>query len=143
MIVAGGVEDEFTKGLSGGGVDDADVVVVDQRQDLGSGLGLADTDVVESSGDSEGDVADLGDPVGADPVVAVVLAATGGGFGSGLVGGGGGCLMGQGPVRSVLVVGLDEGVEQGLEFSYPACFRAFSGVDASLARDSATRQLSQ
>jgi len=46
LVVAGGVEGEFAEDFAGGGVDDADVVVVGQEQDGGSGVGLADADVV-------------------------------------------------------------------------------------------------
>ena len=41
----------------------------------------------------------------------------GGGLGAGLVGGGGGGLAGQGPVRPPVVVLVSEGVQQGLEFA--------------------------
>ena len=43
----------------------------DREQDVGSGVGLADADVVEPAGDAEGDVAGFGDAVGAEPVMAV------------------------------------------------------------------------
>ena len=47
LIVPGGVEDEFAEDFSGGGGDDGDVEVLDEHGDGGSGVGSADTDVVE------------------------------------------------------------------------------------------------
>ena len=70
LVVAGGVDGEFAEEFAGGGVDDADVEVVDQHQDVGPGVGSADADVVEAAVDSEGDAAGLVDAVGADAVVA-------------------------------------------------------------------------
>jgi hypothetical protein len=37
LVVAGGVEDEFAQEFAGGGVDDADVQVLEQEQDVGPG----------------------------------------------------------------------------------------------------------
>jgi hypothetical protein len=45
LVVAVGVEDEFSEELSGGGLDDAYVEVLDQQQDVGSGVGSSDADV--------------------------------------------------------------------------------------------------
>jgi hypothetical protein len=50
-------------------VDDADVQVLDEQQDVGSGVGSADADVVQPSAGAEGDAAGCVDAVGADPVV--------------------------------------------------------------------------
>ncbi|PZS11353.1 MAG: hypothetical protein DLM55_01855, partial [Acidimicrobiales bacterium] len=55
LVVAGGVEDQFAQELSGGGVDDANVEVVDQEQDAGSGVGSAHSDVVEFAVVAQGD----------------------------------------------------------------------------------------
>ena len=85
-----------------------------EHEDAGAGVGSADADVVQASGDAQGDDAGLVDAVGADPVVGVG-AGCGVGFGSGGVGGGGGGLMGQGAVWAAVVVVLDEGVELGLQ----------------------------
>ena len=41
MVVLGGVEDQFAEEFAGGGVDDPDVEVVDEEQDVGSGVGFA------------------------------------------------------------------------------------------------------
>jgi len=49
--------DELGQEFAGGGVDDADVEVVDREEDLGSGVGSADADVVESSVVAEGETA--------------------------------------------------------------------------------------
>ena len=95
LVVAVGVDGEFAEEFAGGGVDDADVEVVDQHQDAGSGVGPADADVVEAAVDAEGDAAGLVDAVGANPVVVVGSAQLiGAGLGSGGVGGSWGCSVG-------------------------------------------------
>jgi hypothetical protein len=45
LVVAAGVEDQVAEELSGGGVDDADVQVLDEQEDVGSGVGSPDADV--------------------------------------------------------------------------------------------------
>ncbi len=91
------------------------MVVLGEQQDVGSGVGSADTDVAEFPCDAQGDRTGFVDLVGADAVVGVGgAAAAGTGFGAGVVGGGGGCAVGQGTMRPVVVVDLDEDVEQGL-----------------------------
>jgi hypothetical protein len=45
LVVASGVDVEIGDELSGGGVDDSDVEVLDEQQDVGSGVGSADADV--------------------------------------------------------------------------------------------------
>src|SRR6185437_6006919 len=91
LVVAGGVQGE----LSGGGVDDADVEVLNQEEDMGSGAVLADADVVEAAVIAEGDGAGVVDAVGADAVVGVGVAVTRGGLGPGGVGGGRGGVVRQ------------------------------------------------
>jgi hypothetical protein len=59
---------------------------VDEQQDAGSGVGSADTDVVEAAVDPQGDLAVGVDAVVPDAVV-MVVACGGGGLGAGLVGG--------------------------------------------------------
>ena len=54
LVVAGGVEGEVAEQFAGGGVDDADVEVVDEHDDVGPGVGPADADVVEFAGVAEG-----------------------------------------------------------------------------------------
>ena len=49
-------------------MDDADVQVLDEEQDVGSGVGSADADVMQATGQAEGDAAGLVDAVGADAV---------------------------------------------------------------------------
>jgi hypothetical protein len=69
--------------FAGVGVDDADVAVLDEHEDVGSGVGLADADGVELAVVAECDLAGFVDAVVADAVVGVVAAVTwGGGFGS-------------------------------------------------------------
>src|SRR4051794_35872378 len=115
LIVLGGVQDQFTEQFAGGFVDDADVEVLDQEQDVGSGVGSSDADVVQASVVAQGDHPGGVDDVFADAVVGVGgVGAVGGGFGSGGVGDGGGAAS-QGPVGSVVVVVLPEGVDLGLE----------------------------
>jgi hypothetical protein len=115
LVVAGGVDGELAEELAGGGVDDADVQVLDEHQDPGAGVGAADADVVEPAADAEGELAVGVDAVGADAVVGVAGAVARDCLGPGGVGGGGGGPVGQGPVRALLVVGGGEGVEEGLE----------------------------
>ena len=75
--------------LAGGGVDDADVEVVDEQEDVGSGVGSADADVAELAGDAQGDGAGFVDRVVADSVMGVTGAVGArDGFGPGLVDGG-------------------------------------------------------
>ena len=50
LVVKVWVEGEVAQDLAGGGVDDADVEVVDEEQDAGSGVGSPDADVMEPSG---------------------------------------------------------------------------------------------
>ncbi|HEU4945671.1 MAG TPA: hypothetical protein VFT31_00820 [Kribbella sp.] len=57
--------------FAGGGVDDADVEVVGEQDDVGSGVGSADADVVEAAGVAQGDAAGLVDAVVPHPVVGV------------------------------------------------------------------------
>ena len=56
-------------------MDDADVQVVDEQQDVGSGVGSADADVVQAAVDAQGDAAGLVDLVVAESVVGVAVAA--------------------------------------------------------------------
>ena len=71
MVVDVGVEGEFAEEFSGGGVDDADVEVGDEHDDVGSGVGSADADVVESCVVAQCDDAGVVDAVVADAVVGV------------------------------------------------------------------------
>ena len=50
LVVAGGVEGEVAEEFAGGGVEDADVEVVDEEDDGGAGVGAADADVVQATG---------------------------------------------------------------------------------------------
>ena len=89
LVVAVGIECEVSEEFSGGGVDDADVVAVDELEDLGSGVFGADADVVHAAVDAEAELAEGIDLVVEDPVVGVGAAVGGwAGFGAGLVGGG-------------------------------------------------------
>ena len=55
LVVAGGVEDEVAEQFAGGGVDDAEVAVGDEHDDAGSGVFMAEADVVEAAVVAEGD----------------------------------------------------------------------------------------
>ena len=101
--------------LSGGGVDDADVEVLDEQDDVGSGVGPADADVVEPAAVAQGEGAGFADGVGADVVVGVGGAVAGDGFGPGGVRGGRGGPVRQGAVRPLVVVAGGEGVQEGLK----------------------------
>ena len=87
---------------------------MDEDQDVGSGVGSADADVVQAAGRRRVMDAGLVDAVGADPVVGVG-AVSRVGFGACAVGGRWGGAVGQGAVRAVVVVFVDEGVELGLQ----------------------------
>ena len=116
LVVLGGVEDQLAEQLAGGGVDHADVQVLDEQDEVGSGMGSADAEVVQPAGDAQGDAAAVVDAVVPDPVVGVGIAAGGGlGLGEGGIDGRGGGPVRQGPVRPAMVVLVGERVEQGLQ----------------------------
>jgi hypothetical protein len=75
------VEDEFAAEFAGGGVEHADVEVLDQDEDVGSGVGSADAAGLEPALVAQGDFAPLVDPVVADSVVDVAAAVAGAGLG--------------------------------------------------------------
>ena len=87
MVALGWVECEFAEEFAGGGVDDADVEVLNEDEDAGSGVGSADADGVEPAAVAKGDLAAGVDPVVAEAVVGVLVAVAGGGLGAGRVGG--------------------------------------------------------
>src|SRR4051795_4266207 len=117
LVALGCVEDELAEEFAGGGVDDADVEVLGEDGDAGSGVGAADADGVHLAAVSPGDLAGLVDLVVADAVVGFFGAVAGARRRLGAVRVdrcGGGSVV-QGAVWPVLVVLLDEGVEEGLE----------------------------
>ena len=71
LVVPAGVDGELAEEFAGGGVDDADLDVLEEQQDVGSGAGSADADGVQAAGQARGDAAGGVDAVGADPVVGV------------------------------------------------------------------------
>ena len=73
-----GFEDQLAEEFAGDGVDDADLEVLDEQDDVGSGVGSADADVVESAVVAQGDGAGFVDAVVADPVVGVGVAGRSG-----------------------------------------------------------------
>src|SRR5262249_43975680 len=79
LVVAVRVDGQVAQGFSGGGVDDGDVEVLDEQDDVGSGVGSSDADVAEAAGDAEGDAAGFVDLVAADSVVGVGGAVAAGG----------------------------------------------------------------
>jgi len=81
LVVAVGVEGEVAEELAGGGVDDAHVQVGDEEDDGGSGVFLAEADVVEATLVAEGDSSGFVDAVVADPPVGVAAAVAGAGLG--------------------------------------------------------------
>jgi hypothetical protein len=104
--------------LSGGGVDDADVQVLNEHKDVGCGVGSSDADGVELPAVAQGDLAGFVDAVVAEPLVCLAVAVLGrAGFGAGLLGGGGGGVPGQGSVWSAMVVLVDECLDQRLELA--------------------------
>ena len=80
LVVAVGVEDEVAEQFAGGGVDHAHVSVGDEEEDGGSGVLVAQADVVELAVVAERDASGLVDAVVADPPVGVAGAVAGGGF---------------------------------------------------------------
>ena len=90
LVVAGWVDGKFADELTGGGVDDPDVQVLDEHQDGGPGVLVAGADVVEAAVDAQGELAGGVCAVGADAVVGVGGAVAGCGLGTCGVGGGGG-----------------------------------------------------
>ena len=55
LVVPDGVEGELAEEFSGGLGDDADVQVLDEQEDVGSGVGSSDADVVEPAVDAQCD----------------------------------------------------------------------------------------
>src|SRR3712207_1441382 len=66
LVAAGGVEDQVAEEFSGGGVDDADVEVLDEGENAGSGVGSADAEGVEPAAVAQGDLPGLVDAVDPD-----------------------------------------------------------------------------
>jgi hypothetical protein len=95
LVALGGVESEFAEELASGGVDDADVEVLDEDQDAGSSAGSADADGVEPAAVAQRDLAAGVDTVAADAVVGVSPTVACGGLGTGGVGGRRGGSVGQ------------------------------------------------
>ena len=88
LVVAVWVEGQCSEDFAGGGVDDADVEVLDEHDDVGSLVGSADADVVESAVDTQGDDAAVVDAVVTDSFVGLrVEAGVGQGLGQVLVAG--------------------------------------------------------
>ena len=114
MVVPGGVEGESSEEFAGGGVDDADVAIVDEEKDGGSGVGSSDADVVESAVVAEGDDAAGVDAVVSDALACVIGGGSWCGFGESLVGDAW-CDAVEGSVWALVVVGVDERVELVLE----------------------------
>ena len=109
LVVAFWVDPEFAQEFAGEGVDDPDVEVLDEEQDVGSGVGSADADVAETAADAQGDAAGFVDAVVPDPVVGVgVAAGSGQGLGQGVVDRCWGGPVREGPVWAVGVVLVDE-----------------------------------
>jgi len=97
-------------------VDHSDVEIVDEHDDVGSGVGSSDANVEEAASMSEGDLALGVDDIVADTVVLVEVAAGGGSsLGQGVVDGGRGGAVGQRAVRALLVVEAGEEIEVRLE----------------------------
>ena len=103
MVVPGRVQGQLAPEFTGLCGDHADVEVLAEEQDVGSGVGSSDADVVELAVVAEGDNAGVVDPVSADAVVGVGAGAGGGGPGAGGVGRGGDPAA-QGAVRGAVVV---------------------------------------
>jgi hypothetical protein len=115
LVVAAGVEYEFSNELAGVFGDDPDVAVADEHEDPGACPVAADADVVQAAGVAEGDFAVAVDAVFADAEVFADLDALAGGncAGAGVPGGGRGAAPDT-AVGPVVVVVVGEGVQLGL-----------------------------
>jgi hypothetical protein len=80
---------------------------LDEQDDVGSGVGPADADVVEAAGVAQGEGAGFADDVGADPVVGVVVAGEGVELGLELGEGGGLGVLGGQPLLQCLLESFD------------------------------------
>jgi hypothetical protein len=99
--------------LAGGGVDDPDLEVVDELEELRSGVFGPDADVVDAAVEAQGKLAVEVDSVRQHAVVPVAAAVGArAGLRAGLVGRGRGGSVRQGAVRPMVVVGLDEGLDE-------------------------------
>ena len=47
LVVLAGIDDQVAQDLAGGGVRDGDVEVLEEQDDVGSGVGSADADVAQ------------------------------------------------------------------------------------------------
>jgi hypothetical protein len=74
LVALGCVEGELSEQFAGDGVDYADLEILGQDDDAGSGVGSADADGVHLALVAPGDLAGLVDLVVADSVVGVVVA---------------------------------------------------------------------
>ena len=112
LVVAGGVEGQFAEQLACRGVDYSDLVVVDQDANSFVFVGAADSDVVHSGVESEGDGSGVVDAVFSDSPVPV-----GSCWGCFRAGGVGLCRCSpvEGSVRADGVVVVPERVELGLK----------------------------
>ena len=115
MVVAAGVEDQFSYEFSGVFGDDPDVAVADEHEDRGVCSVAADADVVQAAGVAEGEFAVAVDAVFADAEVFADLNAL---PGRNCAGSGGPC-GGRGPaadaaVRLTVVEVVGEGAQLGL-----------------------------
>ena len=67
LVLPRGVQGELAEDLSGGLGHDGDLAVLDDENDVGSGVGSADADVEELAVVAQRDLACGVDPVGAEP----------------------------------------------------------------------------
>ncbi len=67
MVSLREVDSQLPEELAGRGVDHADVEILDEQDDVGSGVVPADPDAVQLAGDPQGHLAGLVDDVVADP----------------------------------------------------------------------------
>ena len=74
LVVPFWVDFQLSEEFAGGGCDDSDVEVVDEQDDVGSGVGSADADVTQLAVDSEGDGAGFVDAVVSNPCVSLGVA---------------------------------------------------------------------
>ncbi len=116
VVVTVGIDGQLAQELSGDGIDDAHFEVLNQQDDVGSGVGSSDPDVMQPAVDAERHGAGFVDAVVTDPVVGVgVPAVARQCFGHRVIERRRGRTMWQRSVGSAVVVVVDELIEQRLE----------------------------
>ena len=119
-VAAIGLDEVAREDLTGGEVDDGDLALIDDGQDPTTGMGRADLEMVHAAGSAQADGTLLVGDVIAQAEVAPATWPGGQRLGCRAVGLAGRATA-DGPVGSLLVVGVAEGIELGLELREGPC----------------------